>query len=59
MSPLCPGCGRRTRRVRGAKVRTWDDAPWAEHPVTLRYVRLVAGIRGHRPCTCAPGGGAK
>jgi len=45
--------------VRGAKVRTWDDAPWAEHPVTLRYVRLVAGIRGHSPCTCAPGGGAK
>jgi hypothetical protein len=20
-----------------AKVRTWDDLPWAEHPVTLRY----------------------
>ena len=22
---------------RDAKVRTWDDVPWAEHPVTLRY----------------------
>jgi len=33
----CSGCGRRTGRVRDAKVRTWDDLPWAEHPVTLRY----------------------
>lgn len=24
-------------RVRDAKERTWDDLPWAEHPVTLRY----------------------
>jgi transposase len=23
--------------VRDAKVRTWDDLPWAEHPVALRY----------------------
>ena len=30
------GCGRRTGRVRDLKVRTWDDVPWAEHPVTLR-----------------------
>ena len=33
----CSSCGRRTGRVRDAKVRTWDDLPWAEHPVTLRY----------------------
>lgn len=33
----CSGCGRRTSRVRDTKVRTWDDLPWAEHPVTLRY----------------------
>jgi transposase len=32
---VCSGCGRRTGRVRDAKVRTWDDLPWAEHPVTL------------------------
>jgi transposase len=34
---VCSGCGRRTGRVRDAKVRTWDDLPWAAHPVTLRY----------------------
>ena len=34
---VCSGCRRRTGRVRDAKVRTWDDLPWAEHPVTLRY----------------------
>jgi transposase len=34
---VCSGCGRSTGRVRDAKVRTWDDLPWAEHPVTLRY----------------------
>ena len=34
---VCSGCSRRTGRVRDAKVRTWDDLPWAEHPVTLRY----------------------
>jgi transposase len=33
----CSGCARRTGRVREAKERTWDDLPWAEHPVTLRY----------------------
>jgi len=33
----CSACGRRTGRVRDAKVRTWADLPWAEHPVTLRY----------------------
>jgi transposase len=39
--------------VRDAKVRTWEDLPWAEHPVTLRY-RLrrlwcrTCGIRTER-----------
>jgi transposase len=33
----CAGCGRRTGHVRDAKLRTWDDVPWAEHPVTLHY----------------------
>ena len=35
----CAGCGRRTWRVRDAKERTWDDLPWAEHPVTLIYAQ--------------------
>jgi transposase len=34
---VCSGCSRRAGRVRDAKVRTWDDLPWAEHPVALRY----------------------
>jgi transposase len=33
----CSGCGRRTTRVRSMKERTWDDLPWAAHPVTLVY----------------------
>ena len=33
----CSGCGHRTGHVRDVKVRTWDDLPWAEHPVRLRY----------------------
>ncbi len=33
---MCSGCGRRTGHVRDAKLRTWDDMPWAERPVTLR-----------------------
>ena len=46
----CSGCGRRTRRVRSARDRTWDDLPWASHPVTLidaqRRVRCrQCGIR--------------
>ena len=50
---MCSGCGRRTGRVRDAKVRTWDDLPWAERPVTLRYTlrRLwcrSCGIRTER-----------
>ena len=35
----CSGCGRRTRRVRSARDRTWDDLPWASHPVTLIYAQ--------------------
>jgi len=40
----CSGCGRRTSRVRSARDRTWDDVPWASHPVTLvyTYVRSVS-----------------
>ena len=50
---ICSDCGRRTGRVRDAKVRTWDDLPWAEHPVTLRCPlrRLLCracGIRTER-----------
>ena len=50
---VCSGCSRRTWRVRDAKVRTWDDLPWAEHPVTLRYPlrrlwRRQCGIRTER-----------
>jgi len=33
----CSGCGRRTRKVRSARDRTWDDLPWAGHAVTLIY----------------------
>lgn len=33
----CSGCGRRTTRVQSTKDRTWDDLPWAAHPVTLVY----------------------
>lgn len=49
----CSGCGRRTGRVRSARDRTWDDLPWASHPVTLVYgQRRVAcrhcGIRTER-----------
>jgi transposase len=35
----CSGCGRGTSRVRSARDRTWDDVPWASHPVTLVYVQ--------------------
>ena len=50
---VCSGCGHRTGHVRDAKLRTWDDLPWAEHPVTLRYrLRRVwcraCGIRTER-----------
>ena len=43
---VCSGCEWRTGRVRDAKVRTWDDLPWAQHPVTLRYTsHLVPALR--------------
>jgi hypothetical protein len=29
-------------RVRSAKERTWDDVPWAAHPVTLIYLQRRA-----------------
>jgi DNA-directed RNA polymerase subunit RPC12/RpoP len=35
----CSGCGRRTSRVRSAPDRTWDDVPWASHPVTLIHAQ--------------------
>lgn len=49
----CSGCGRRVGRVRSTQDRTWDDLPWAGHPVTLVYAqRRVAcrqcGIRTER-----------
>jgi transposase len=49
----CSGCGRRTWRIRDAKARTWDDLPWAEHPVTLVYRQRrvqcrTCGIRSER-----------
>jgi transposase len=34
---VCAGYGRHTAHVCDAKARTWDDLPWAEHPVTPRY----------------------
>lgn len=49
----CAGCGRRTWRIRDAKVRTWDDLPWAAHRVTLVYAQRrvrcrTCGIRTER-----------
>jgi transposase len=49
----CSGCGRRTSRVRPARDRTWDDLPWAAHPVTLVYLQRrvrcrQCGIRTER-----------
>lgn len=35
----CSGCGGRTGRVRSTRDRTWDDLPWAAHPVTLVYAQ--------------------
>jgi transposase len=35
----CSGCGRRVSRVRSVRDRTWDDLPWAAHPVTLVYAQ--------------------
>lgn len=33
----CPNCHRRCSRIRDQKDRSWDDLPWAEHPVTIVY----------------------
>ncbi|MBI4456831.1 MAG: ISL3 family transposase [Acidobacteria bacterium] len=49
----CGGCGRPSRRVRSVRDRTWEDLPWASHPVTLVYGqrRLICwrcGIRTER-----------
>jgi transposase len=41
----CSGCRRRTWRVRDTKERTWDDLPWAEHPVTLVYQQRRVACR--------------
>ena len=35
----CSGCGGRVSRVRSSHDRTWDDLPWATHPVTLVYTQ--------------------
>ena len=35
----CSGCGGRTGRVRSLRDRTWDDLPWASHPVTVVYAQ--------------------
>ena len=35
----CSGCGRRISRVRDQKDRTWQDLPWAGHPVTVVYAQ--------------------
>lgn len=35
----CSGCGGRVSRVRSVRDRTWDDLPWAAHPVTLVYAQ--------------------
>ncbi len=55
----CSGCGRRTWQVRDAKLRTWDDLPWAAHRVTVMYrqcrVRCRAcGIRTERVAFADP-----
>ena len=41
----CSGCGRRTTRVRSTTERTWDDLPWAAHPVTLVYQQRRVSCR--------------
>ena len=32
---VCSGCRRPTSKRRDWKIRTWEDLPWAGHPVTL------------------------
>lgn len=52
-APVCSGCGRSTTKRRDWKLRSWEDLPWAGHPVTLMCVvwRLRCprcGIRNER-----------
>ena len=56
---VCSGCGGRTGRVRSTRDRTWDDVPWASHPVTLVYTQRRlrcrhCGIRTERVDVAAP-----
>ena len=56
---VCSGCGGRTGRVRSTRDRTWDDVPWASHPVTLVYTQRRlrcrhCGIRTERVDFAAP-----
>ena len=56
---VCSGCGGRTGRVRSTRDRTWDDVPWASHPVTLVYTQRRlrcrhCGIRTARVDVAAP-----
>jgi transposase len=55
----CSGCRRRTGRVRDTKERTWDDLPWAAHPVTLIYqqrrvICRTCGVRTERVAFADP-----
>lgn len=52
-APRCSGCGRATTKRRDWKIRSWEDLPWAGHPVTLmcRVWRLRCprcGVRTER-----------
>jgi transposase len=44
---VCSGCGGRTGHVRSKRDRTWDDVPWASHPVTIVYPQRRVRCR---PC---------
>ncbi len=55
----CSGRCRRTWRVRDRAERTWDDLPWAEHPVRLVYQQRriycrTCGIRTERVAFADP-----
>ena len=50
---VCSGCGLHTWDIRDSNVRTWNDLPWADKPVTLTYqLRRVrcprCGVRKER-----------
>ena len=42
---VCSAGGGRTGRVRSTRDRTWDDVPWASHPVTLVYTQRRLSCR--------------